>query len=90
MSSYEVRGIALILGKVSCHESSGQSRSQESVSIMGRESVSSVVTFKCIDSDEDIWSVRVTKSHRAVGVMLADTVTWFWIGDHDEYETFYS
>jgi hypothetical protein len=46
--------------------------------------------FKCIDSDEDIWSVRVTKSHRAVGVMLGDTITWFWIGDHDEYEAFYS
>ena len=46
--------------------------------------------FKCIDSDEDIWSVRVTKSHRAVGVMSEDTVTWFWIGDHDEYEAFYS
>jgi hypothetical protein len=46
--------------------------------------------FKCIDSDEDIWSVRVTKSYRAVGVMSGDTVTWFWIGDHDEYESFYS
>jgi Txe/YoeB family toxin of Txe-Axe toxin-antitoxin module len=46
--------------------------------------------FKCIDSEEDIWSVRVTKSHRAVGVMSGDTVTWFWIGDHDEYESFYS
>jgi hypothetical protein len=46
--------------------------------------------FKCIDSDEDIWSVRVTKSHRAMGVMSGDTVTWFWIGDHDEYESFYS
>jgi hypothetical protein len=46
--------------------------------------------FKCIDSEEDIWSVRVTKSHRAVGVISGDTVTWFWIGDHDEYESFYS
>jgi Txe/YoeB family toxin of Txe-Axe toxin-antitoxin module len=46
--------------------------------------------FKCIDSEEDIWSVRVTKSHRAVGVLSEDTVTWFWIGDHDEYEAFYS
>jgi hypothetical protein len=46
--------------------------------------------FKCIDSEEDIWSVRVTNSHRAVGVLSGDTVTWFWIGDHDEYEAFYS
>jgi Txe/YoeB family toxin of Txe-Axe toxin-antitoxin module len=46
--------------------------------------------FKCINSKEDIWSVRVTRSHRAVGVMSGDTVTWFWIGNHDEYESFYS
>jgi hypothetical protein len=46
--------------------------------------------FKCINSKEDIWSVRVTRSHRALGVMSGDTVTWFWIGDHDAYEDFYS
>jgi hypothetical protein len=46
--------------------------------------------FKCIDSEEDIWSVRVTKSYRAVGVLSGDTVTWFWIGDHDAYKAFYS
>jgi hypothetical protein len=45
--------------------------------------------FKCIDSDEGIWSVRVTLSHRALGVMEGDTVTWFWIGSHDDYERFY-
>jgi len=59
MSSYEFRDIALILAEVSQLETSSQSRSQESISVMGRESVSSVVKF-------------------------------FWIGDHDEYEKFYS
>jgi hypothetical protein len=46
--------------------------------------------FKCISSEEGIWSVRVTRSHRALGVLEGDTVTWFWIGSHDEYERFYS
>jgi hypothetical protein len=46
--------------------------------------------FKCINSEEQIWSVRVTRSYRALGVLDGDTVTWFWIGDHDEYEEFYS
>jgi hypothetical protein len=46
--------------------------------------------FKCVDSKEDIWSVRVTRSHRALGILSGDTVTWFWIGNHDEYEKFYS
>jgi mRNA-degrading endonuclease RelE of RelBE toxin-antitoxin system len=46
--------------------------------------------FKCIDSKEGIWSVRVTRSYRAVGILDGDTVTWFWIGSHDDYEQFYS
>lgn len=45
--------------------------------------------FKCINSQENIWSARVTLSVRAVGVMDDDTVTWFWIGSHDEYEKFF-
>jgi hypothetical protein len=45
--------------------------------------------FKCIDGSEGIWSVRVTRSHRALGIMEGDTVTWFWIGNHDDYERFY-
>ncbi|MEO1145280.1 MAG: hypothetical protein AAFY26_06750 [Cyanobacteria bacterium J06638_22] len=33
--------------------------------------------FKCINSDEGILSVRVTRSYRALGVLEGDTVTWF-------------
>jgi Txe/YoeB family toxin of Txe-Axe toxin-antitoxin module len=42
--------------------------------------------FKCINAAEDAWSARVTLAHRAIGVMEDDTVTWFWIGTHNEYE----
>jgi mRNA-degrading endonuclease RelE of RelBE toxin-antitoxin system len=45
--------------------------------------------FKCINSNEGIWSIRVTRSYRAVGILDGDTVTWFWIGSHDDYEQFY-
>ncbi len=46
--------------------------------------------FKCINSREGIWSVRVTRDYRALGVLEGDTVTWFWIGSHDDYEQFFS
>ena len=46
--------------------------------------------FKCINTEEDIWSVRVTLGYRALGVLQDDTVTWFWIGNHDDYERFFS
>ncbi len=45
--------------------------------------------FKCINREENIWSVRITLGYRAVGVLQGDTVTWFWIGDHADYERFF-
>ncbi len=46
--------------------------------------------FKCIHRDENVWSVRITHGYRAVGVLEGDTVTWFWIGSHEDYERFFS
>ena len=31
-------------------------------------------------------SVRINRSYRAVGRRDGDTVLWFWIGKHSEYE----
>jgi hypothetical protein len=45
--------------------------------------------FKCINQPENIWSVRITRGYRAVGVLEGDEVTWFWIGGHDDYERFF-
>lgn len=42
--------------------------------------------FKCINSEEDVWSVRITLNYRALGVLDGDTITWFWIGSHKDYE----
>lgn len=46
--------------------------------------------FKCINREESIWSVRITLAYRALGILDGDTVTWFWIGHHDNYERFFS
>jgi hypothetical protein len=45
--------------------------------------------FKCINSKEKIWSVRVTLGYRVLGIFEGDTVTWFWIGNHDYYEGYF-
>lgn len=45
--------------------------------------------FKCINQQEEIWSVRVTRGYRALGFKEEDRVTWFWIGSHDNYEKFF-
>lgn len=42
--------------------------------------------FKCVNQDNAVWSLRVTLSCRVLGLMQDDTIVWFWIGSHDDYE----
>lgn len=42
--------------------------------------------FKRVSPRRPVYSVRVGITYRALGLLHEDTVTWFWIGHHDEYE----
>ena len=42
--------------------------------------------FKPVHTTEVIYSVRVGKGWRALGLMENDTITWFWIGSHADYD----
>jgi hypothetical protein len=42
--------------------------------------------FKRVDDEEPIYSVRVSDDYRALGILEGDTMVWYWIGSHDEYE----
>jgi len=42
--------------------------------------------FKCVNSEDNIWSVRVNMDYRALAVKEKDIVIWYWIGDHKKYE----
>jgi hypothetical protein len=42
--------------------------------------------FKCVHRLAGVWSVRITRGYRALGVIDGNTITWFWIGGHDEYQ----
>jgi len=33
-----------------------------------------------------MYSVRVGKGWRALGLVEGDTISWFWIGSHADYE----
>jgi len=42
--------------------------------------------FKQVHPDPPTYSARVGIGYRAVGVLDGDTVIWFWIGTHAEYD----
>ena len=41
--------------------------------------------YKQIHKTELIYSVRIGISWRALGVKKSNTMIWFWIGSHEEY-----
>jgi hypothetical protein len=42
--------------------------------------------FKLLHTNRPIMSVRVGRDWRAVGTKRGDTVVWFWIGSHADYD----
>jgi hypothetical protein len=44
--------------------------------------------FKRVHERESVFSARVGRSYRVVGLHEeADLIVWFWIGPHEKYET---
>ena len=42
--------------------------------------------FKRVHRTEPVYSVRVSRGYRAVGVLQEDAIIWFWIGSHTDYD----
>ena len=42
--------------------------------------------FKKIHKTQPVYSVRISLSCRALGVKDKDTLIWFWIGSHADYD----
>ena len=42
--------------------------------------------FKQVHPARPIFSARISRDYRVVGVREEDTIIWFWIGSHAEYD----
>jgi hypothetical protein len=42
--------------------------------------------FRQVHPTRPIFSARVNLDYRALAIREGETVVWFWIGNHDEYE----
>jgi plasmid maintenance system killer protein len=38
---------------------------------------------------ENVWSVRINEQYRAVAERRGDTVTWVWIGSHNDFDNLF-
>ena len=42
--------------------------------------------FKKVHPTKPIFAVRISRDYRALGVRRNDSMIWFWIGSHAEYD----
>lgn len=89
MKSCEFGNASFLLGKLLQAGSKYRARAKKAYLLWADNPFHTSLRFKCINREEGIWSVRVTMGYRALGILEENTVTWFWIGGHDEYEQFF-
>lgn len=41
--------------------------------------------FKRVGAQQPVYSVRIGRGYRALGILEGEVILWFWIGPHDEY-----
>jgi len=42
--------------------------------------------FRQVHPTRPIYSARININYRALGIREGETIIWFWIGSHDDYE----
>ncbi|MDY7024656.1 MAG: hypothetical protein SWJ54_25470 [Cyanobacteriota bacterium] len=42
--------------------------------------------FKKVHPQLPIYSARITRNYRAIGQLSGDTMIWFWVGSHADYD----
>lgn len=42
--------------------------------------------FKQVHNVKPIYSARISRDYRAVGVKAEEEIVWFWIGSHSDYD----
>ncbi|WP_045218570.1 ParE family toxin-like protein [Desulfonatronum thioautotrophicum] len=63
-----------------------QAKSKEAYAVFLNDPWHPGLHFKRVHSALPIYSVRITKNYRAVGILSGEVIIWFWIGSHSDYE----
>ena len=64
-----------------------QQRAREAYRLFQQNPTDPRLQFKRVHTTREIYSARVGLGHRALAVRDGDTVIWFWIGSHADYDT---
>ena len=83
MKSHTTRGFRQLFSGLPSHV---QQQAREAYRLFRDNAAHPGLRFKQVAGDPPTYSVRFGISYRAVGVVDNQTVTWFWIGSHADYD----
>lgn len=63
-----------------------QSQSREAYRLFQQDPHHPGLRFKRVDAGRHYYSARVGIGYRVVGVREGNTIVWFWIGSHADYD----
>jgi hypothetical protein len=69
-----------------------RARADKQFSLLKANSQHPSLQFKKVGErhGHEMWSARITLSHRALAIKRTDGFLWFWIGDHKSYDALIS
>ena len=63
-----------------------QEQARESYRLFQRDPSHPGLRFKPVHPSLPIYSARVGRGYRALGLLDGDAIVWYWIGSHAEYD----
>ena len=83
MNSKTTREFRELLSELPAHV---QRQAREAYALIRQNPAHRGLRFRQVHPTPPIYSARVGIGYRAVGSLEGDTVVWFWIGSHAEYD----
>jgi len=83
MKSYTTRQFRRLFASLPRHV---QHQTRQAYRLFRQNAAHPGLHFKRVFADPPMYSARVGIAYRAVGVLDGDTIAWFWIGSHANYD----
>lgn len=64
-----------------------QTRARKNYRLWQQDSSHPSLHFKRVHAKEPIYSIRIGRQWRALGILEENTIHWFWIGSHSDYDS---
>ena len=84
MKSHTTERFRKAFGRLPAHV---QARARQAFRLWQQSPSHLSLRFKQVHPTQPIYAVRIGIHWRAVGVKTGDTIVWYWVGSHSDYDS---